>query len=253
MASEAELVDPFNQAFDKIKEGIKQAVDRFNELVGKVQDKWWMFSLAGAAGAAAALYIKHGLDTCRDALEQLIEKVNYAVEHQTPVLSLIIASFKWISQVETPVSEMSTLVNRPENENLAKWTGDASTSYRIYKLPEQKGAVDDAVAKAQFISKWLFTIAKSNVEYAVKMAEIVVKFVESIVALVAKAATVVGIAEAAGELGDLAGQVVKDGFTALTEIGMKLLTTLGDVRDLWSEVGNHSKLLHGKWPEAVVG
>src|SRR5688572_12563729 len=95
MASEAELVDPFNQAFDRIKEGIKQAVEKFNELVGRVQDKWWMFSLAGAAGAAAALYIKNGLDQCRDALEQLIQKVQYAVEHQTPVLSLIIASFRW--------------------------------------------------------------------------------------------------------------------------------------------------------------
>jgi hypothetical protein len=70
---------------------------------------------------------------------------------------------------------------------------------------------------------------------------------------VAKAATIVGIAEAAGELGDLAGQVVKDGFTLLSEIGKKLINTLGDVRDLWSEVGNHSKLLGGKWPEAVVG
>src|SRR5688572_14250170 len=182
MASEAELVDPFNQAFDRIKQGIQQACEKFNELVAKVQDKWWMFSLAGPAGAAAALYIKNGLDKCREALEQLIEKVRYAMEHQAPVLSLIIASFRWISQVQTPVSEMSTLVTRPANENLAKWTGDADTSYRIHKLPEQKGAVDDAVLKAQFISKWLFTIAKSNVDYATKMAEIVVKFVESIVA-----------------------------------------------------------------------
>lgn len=251
--SEAELVDPFNQAFEKIKEGIKQAIAKFNELVEKVKDKWWLFALGGAAGAAAALYVKQGLDKCRDALEQLIEKVNYAIEHQTPVLSLIIASFRWISQVQTPVSELSTLVTRPENENLAKWSGDASTSYRVNKLPEQKGAVDDATAKAAFVSKWLFSIAKSNVDYAVKIAEIVTKFVESLVALVVKAATVVGIAEAAGELGDLAGSVVKDGFTLLTEIGKKLIAALGDVRDLWSEAGDHTKLPGGKWPEAVVG
>jgi len=251
MASETELTQPFQEALNKIKQGYDLARQKFIELVDRIKSKWW--KLVSVAGAAFMWWLKRKLGQLRAALERLGKKIEEILEHQTPVLSLIIASFRWLDKVHSPMSELSTLTSRPARENLAKWTGDAALSYRTVKIPEQKGAVDDAVAKAEFISGWLMTIATSNVKACAEFGKKIAECADSLVALVTKAATVIGLAEAAGELGDLVGDAVEKAINVLIEQANKLMETLGNVRDLWAKAGDHSKLVNGKWPEAVRG
>lgn len=250
MASETELTQPFKQAMDKLQQGYDLAKKKFEELVNKINDQWWM--LVSAAGAAFLWWLKDKLGKLRDALERLGKKIKEIVEHHTPVVSLIIASFRWLDKVHSPISELSSKTVAPKDQNMYKWTGDAALAYRT-KATAQQGAVDDATKKAEFISGWLMKVAKSNVDTSVELAKKVAEFADSIVALVTKAATIIGLAEAAGELGDLAGDAVEKMINFVIEAAKALVNTLGNVRDLWASAGDHSKLPGGKWPEAVTG
>jgi hypothetical protein len=244
--SATEYTEPFNKAFDQINEGIKKCIDGFNALVSKVKHWAWLL------GGAALLWIKHSLDKARDALNDLMAKIKYALEHQTPVISLMNISFEWVNKVRSPISELSFPCTKPLNENLAKWSGDAASSYNT-KAGQQKGAVDDCVAKSEFISQWLFKIAKSNVDFAAKMAEIVTSLAGKFAQALVDAGGVVTIPWAIDTLGSAVGDIVSKGLNLLVNIGQRLIETLGNVRDLTSQAGDHSKLPSGKWPEAVRG
>jgi hypothetical protein len=244
--SATEYTEPFNKAFDQIHEGIQKCVDAFNGLVSKVRKWAWLL------GAAALLWIKHSLDKARRALEDIIAKVKFALEHQTPVISLMNVSFEWVNKVRTPISELSFPCTRPQNENLYKWSGDAASSYNA-KAGQQKGAVDDCVAKSEFISQWLFKIAKSNVDFAAKLAEIVTSMAGKFAQALVDAGGVITIPWAVDTLGAAVGDLVSKGLNLLVTIGQRLIEALGNVRDLSSQAGDHSKLPSGMWPEAVRG
>ncbi|MFC6022324.1 hypothetical protein ACFP2T_39970 [Plantactinospora solaniradicis] len=244
--TEPELTGPFNEAFQQIQEGIKKAVDGFNALVEKV-NKWsWLL------GAPALLWIKRNLDRVREALAKVVERAKYAVEHQAPVLSLIVNSFRWVGAVKTPVSDLSLASTEPADQDLPKWTGDAAIAYER-KAGQQKGAIDDMVVKAEFISQWLFKIAQSNVDFALELAKIVTGLAKKIIEAAGEAAGVITIPLVVETLSDAVGGLVETGLNRLVEIGSRFVEALGNVRDINGQVGDHSKLPNGRWPEAVTG
>jgi hypothetical protein len=243
---DVEYTTPFNTAFQQIQEGAKKAVDAFNDLVDKVNHWSWLL------GGAALLWIKHNLDKVRSALRQVLDKVKYALQHQTPVLSLIDVSFRWVREVKTPVSELSFAATEPADEELVTWTGDAATAYNR-KATQQKGGVDESVAKAEFISQWLFKIAKANVDFAAELAKIVTSLAGKIVQAVADAAGVITLPLVVDTLGKAVGDVVTAGLDTLISVTQRFVDALGNVRDLATQVGDHSKLPGGRWPEAVRG
>lgn len=246
IGNEVEYTGPFNTAFDQIREGIKKAVDAFNDLVNTV-NKWaWLI------GAAAMWWIKNNLDSIRAALNKMIEKVKYAIEHQMPVLSLINISFRWVREAKTPVSELSFATTEPADEELVKWTGDAASAY-ARKAGQQKAAVDESVAKAEFISQWLFKIAKANVDFAAELAKIVTGLANKIVEAAAEAGGVITLPLVIETLGNAVGTLVEAGLNVLISVGQRFVDALGNIRDLATQVGDHSKLPGGKWPEAVRG
>ncbi|MFK3985255.1 hypothetical protein ACI2K4_33385 [Micromonospora sp. NPDC050397] len=243
---EAEYTGPFNTAFDQIREGAQKAVDAFNDLVAKVNRWAWLI------GPAALWWIKHNLDAIRDALDKVLEKVRYAIEHQLPVLSLISISFRWVGEVKTPVSELSFAATEPADEDLVKWTGDAAAAY-TRKSTQQKAAIDESVLKAEFISQWLFKIAKANVDFAAELAKIVTGLANKIVEAAAEAGGVITLPLVIETLGNSVGTLVEEGLNILITVGQRFVDALGNVRDLATQVGDHSKLPGGNWPQAVRG
>jgi hypothetical protein len=242
---DVEYTAPFNKAFEDIRDAIKKAVDGFNAVVGHVNDKRWLLG-------PALFWIKDNLETARDALVKVINLVQHALEHQMPVLSLIYQSFNWVDHVKKPVSELSFPTTEPANQNLAKWTGDTANSYNA-KAVKQKAAVDEVVAKAEFISQWLFKIAKANVDYAVQLAKIVTDLAGRFVQAAVDATSVIDLPWAVDTLASMVGTLVKEELNALVSIGQRFVDALGNVRDLATQVGDHSKLPGGAWPEAVRG
>ncbi|WP_246158416.1 hypothetical protein [Catellatospora sichuanensis] len=244
--SDIEYREPFRKAFEEIRTGLDKAIDEFNKIVDQVKDWAWLL------GGAALWWIKNNLDAVRDGLQKIMDRVRYAFDHELPVLSLITTSFKWVHQVKGPVSELSFATTEPRNENLAKWTGDAAGAYRD-KAGKQKAAVDETVAKAEFISQWLFKIAQANVDYAVELAKIVTGLAGKLTQAAVDATTVIDIPWAIDTLAESAGDLVEDGLNNLLSIGERFVDALGNVRDLATQVGDHSKLPGGRWPEAVRG
>lgn len=241
-----EYGEPFNKAFDQIRAGVDTAVATFNQIVEQVNDWRWLL------GPAALWWIKHNLDNVRNALNGVLDRVDQALEHQLPVLSLINVSFRWVNDVKTPVSDLSFVTTEPVNENLAKWTGDAARAYTA-KTVKQKAAVDETVLKSEFISQWLFTIAKANVDYAVELAKIVTGLAGKLVQAAAEAGTVIDLPWAISTLAKSVGDLVTDGLDTLLTIGQRFVDALGNVRDIATQVGDHSKLPGGQWPHAVRG
>lgn len=245
-SSDLEYREPFLKAFEEIRTGMTKAIEEFNKIVDQVQHWAWLL------GGAALWWIKNNLDAVREGLEKIIDRVRYAFAHEYPVLSLITTSFHWVHQVKGPVSELSFAITDPRDENLAKWTGDAANSYRD-KAAKQKAAVDETVAKAEFISQWLFTIAQANVDYAVELAKIVTALAGKLVQAAADATTVIDIPWAIDTLAESTGDLVTAGLNNLLTVGDRFVDALGNVRDLATQVGDHSKLPGGRWPEAVRG
>lgn len=245
-SSDIEYRAPFLKAFEEVRTGVKKAIEEFNKIVDEVKHWAWLL------GGAALWWIKNNLDAVREGLQKIIDRVRYAFAHELPVLSLITTSFSWVNEVKGPVSELSFTTTEPRDENLAKWTGDAASSYRD-KANKQKAAVDETVAKAEFISQWLFKIAQANVDYAVELAKIVTSLAGKLTQAAITATTVIDIPWAIDTLAKSTGDLVTAGLDNLLSIGDRFVDALGNVRDLATQVGDHSKLPGGRWPEAVRG
>lgn len=241
-----EFGEPFNKAFEQISDGAEKAVDSFNDLVDTIIDWGWLL------GAPVLLYIKKKLDSAREKLIEVLDRVNYALEHQVPVLSLISTSFRWVGDVKTPVSGLSFATTEPSNENFAKWSGDAAGAHSA-KMGKQKAAVDETVVKSEFISQWLFNIAKANVDYAVELAKIVTGLAGKFAQAAIEAGSVIDIPWAVSTLAKSVGDLVTAGLDNLLTIGQRFIDALGNVRDIATQVGDHSNLPGGAWPHAVRG
>lgn len=240
------LTSEFSRSIDQVKTGIQQIIDGFNKLVGEISGKAWLL------GAGAMLWIKHKLDDARTGLQTIVDKARYLIDHSTPVVSLILTSFDWLSQVQHPASAAAGRVP-VKGDKLVYWKGEAADAYNG-KIPFQQAAAGDMATKADFISTWLFTIAKANVEYAVKTAEYISLIAGAITQAAADAASVFGIIEAINAVADAAGALVEKALNQLFSIATRVVDLLKNARDASASINNVEKLVGppvGTWPQAV--
>jgi hypothetical protein len=244
--SEVDYVGPFEAFMQQIRDGFDKAVQAFRDIIDQI-DKW-----AWAMGVATSWMIKDAVDRCAEGIKRLAEFVNQAVEHHTPVVSLMIASFRWTGQVKGPVSNLSIDTTRYANDNLYTWSGAAASAYND-KAGLMKGAVDECAARSEFMAGWLFTVTKSNVEYAKTLAGIVTFVTGKLVEGLSQAGTVIGIPFVCETLGECAGALTEKALNVLLEIGSRLVDALGDVRDVQGSLKDNSRLPNGAWPQVVTG
>ncbi|MEU1964384.1 hypothetical protein ABZ541_04940 [Micromonospora sediminicola] len=242
--NDLEYGEPFNKAFDQIRSGIDGAIGSFNEIVERVNEHRWLL------GPAGLWWIKQNLDATRRAMNTVLDQVDHALERQVPVLSLINVSFRWVNNVKTPVSELPFTATEPRSDNIAKWSGDAAIAYNA-KATKQKAAIDESVLKAEFISQWLFKIARSNIDYAVELAKIVTGLAGKLAQAATEASTVIDIPWAISTLAKSVGDLVTAGLNTLLTVGQRFMDALGNIRDIATQVGDYSKLPGSQWPQAV--
>jgi hypothetical protein len=240
------LTAEFRRAIEQTRTGIQQIIDGFNTLVDEVNDKRWLL------GAAVLLWIKEKLDGARDGLQTIIDKARYLVEHSTPVVSLILTSFDWLNHVQQPASAAAGRIP-VKGDKLVYWKGPAAEAYQA-KIGFQQAAAADMAGKADFISTWLFTIAKANVDYAVKMGEYIALIVGAVTQAAIDAASVFGIIEAINAVADAAGTLVEKALNQLFGIANRVVDLLKNARDAAASINNVEKLAGppaGTWPQAV--
>lgn len=240
---EYQFTQPLEDAYRQVGETVQGLIDKFNAGVQHVYDK--RFFLGPLLFA-----IKNHLDTLRAGLDKLVQLVRYAVEHHLPVLSLIVQSFRWLTKVQSPMSDLSAPTTEARNPDLEYWSGGAASLY-WKKVNGQKGAIEAVTVKAAYISKWLMDIASANVDFMVKLAQMAVDILSKFVVVGLEGASVIGIPFAADTLAKEAGGILAKGINQLIEIANRFMKSLSDARDIVSEVGDHTKLTEGKWPQAV--
>ncbi|MBB4905332.1 hypothetical protein [Actinophytocola algeriensis] len=237
------FVEPFETGMRQMGEAVGGVCENFNGVVRYIYDHRFQF-------APVLLVLKKQLDTMKKGIDQLVGLVKYAVEHHVPVLSLIVQSFRWITQVQTPVSDMSSKVSEPANPDLAYWDGAGAGEYRR-RMGVQKDAVVDVASRAAFISEWLMKIATANVKFVVELAKTAVDVLSKFLVVTVKGATVVGIAFALDNLADAVGEALAEGVKLLVGLGEEFMAVVANIRDIVGQVGDHNKLPGGKWPQAV--
>lgn len=240
------MTSEFQKAVNTIKECIERVKDEFSKLVGNIKKWAWML------GAPVVWWIKNKLDDVRNGAEKLLEKAQYLVEHAGGVPSLILMAFRWLTVVQKPASSIGGQI--PVSEDmLVYWEGQASDLYNK-KAGFQQNAANDMATKADFISGWLFTIAKANVEYAVKLSENISMLVGQIAQAAVDAAGVFTVLEAVNALADAVGSLVENALNMLFNIANNLVDALKNMRDANASIDNLSNLSGppaGTWPQAV--
>jgi hypothetical protein len=188
----------------------------------------------------------------RGVLEKLVKLVTYAAEHHLPVVSMIVQTFNWVNDVQKPMSALSGDVTRPRDDYLDEWRGDVADKYRT-KAGEQLTAIKDVSKKAAFISAWLMSIAKDNVEWMASLTDFAIEVLGKLAAAAVKTGSVIGIPDALGDCSDLVGKAVEVWLTKLREIGTRFVGAVSNARDLSSEMSNVEAFPLGVWPQAVRG
>lgn len=240
------LTSEFNRSIEQVRTGVQQIMDGFDRLIEEIRDKAWLI------GAGLMLWIKQKLDGARAGLQTIIKKAQYLIDHSTPVVSLILTSFDWLSDVQKPASAAAGRIP-VKGDKLGYWKGEASDAYGR-KIPFQQGAASDMATKADFISTWLFTIAKANVDYAVKTAEYISLIAGKVTQAAVDAASVFGIIEAINAVADAAGSIVEKALNQLFGIANRVVDLLKNARDASASINNLEKLSGppaGTWPQAV--
>jgi hypothetical protein len=249
--SAADYTGPFDKFVKEIEDGFQKAQDKFREIIDRL-NSWKIRIALGALGPAVLWYIKSQLQKLAEGLQRLAKFVQEVLKHHTPIISLIVQSFEWTNKIKGPNSNLSLETTKPASDNLYNWTGPAKIAYND-KAGIMKAAVDEITARAEFMSKWLFTVTKTNVEYVKKLAEIITFLVGKIVDAVAKAGSVIGLPLLGQTIGDAAGGITEKSLNVLLQMGANLIAALGDVRDVSGAIQDNSKLPNGSWPQVVRG
>ncbi len=244
MATADELKGLLEKALDAITSDIKKIVDTFNRVVGKVE------ALAREISDNPLVRkVADALKSLAHRIKALVDTVARCKRHYEPVTGLIGTAFRWVDDVRSPVSLLSSRAGQPTGENLSEWTGNAKSEYDR-KSKQQQPAIDDMTTKAEFVSQWLLKIAKKNVEYSTDLADMATDVLAKLIA----AETAPRPARRAGAIGDLAeavGELIETGIDALIKAFEAFIDSLGDVRDLAGQSGDYTALPDRHRPQAV--
>lgn len=249
--SASDYTGPFEKFSKEIEEGYQKALDKFDEIVDKL-NSWGTRMKLAALGPGIVWMIKSGLDKLSDGLKRVKEFVQSLLEHHTPIISLMRQSFAWTEKVKGPVSNLSFETTSPASENLYHWTGPAKLAYND-KAKAMQAAVNECSSRAEFISEWLFTITKTNVEYVKKLAEIITFLIGKIVDACVEAGSIIGLPHLGATLGEAAGTVAEKELNILLQMGENLISAMGNVRQVRGTLNSNEALPKGAWPQVVRG
>ncbi|MFS8097127.1 hypothetical protein LFM09_08290 [Lentzea alba] len=243
MTRSQELNRKLDRAFDGLEKNLRESVEKFNAAVDHVTG--W----GPLLGPGAVLFMHHELQRIKTALKKLVQLVTTALEHYTPVVSLLVQSFNWVHHVQTPMQNLAYL--KSESHLAYEWEGKASSAYQD-KASAQNDAIAVVAAKALEASNWLTTIAQRNVDYMTSLATMAVDFLNALVKASIEGVAVFTLPLAVKDLADAIGDLTGKQLTAMVQIGKRMVDAFADTQKLAS-IMSDMKLPGGRWPQAVSG
>src|SRR5690606_27235934 len=107
----------------KIKTALVNIVKSWGKLVKEIREWWPNFE------PLVQLWVSKVLNALDKAVRELVRIAKRLLKQNVPVLSLIYASFAWLSRVREPVTNIVYDIDGTENRtpNIVAWKGDART------------------------------------------------------------------------------------------------------------------------------
>lgn len=232
------------RAFDSLREAVDSCTSNFNRLVNELNEYSWLL------GPVPMHFIRNHMDGIRDALKLGLDLAEKVLQNGGPIFSLFLRSLDYLHAAKAPVSDISFDINTPQDDNLNYWSGAAASAYRS-KQATQKLAADKVAENAEAISKWLFTIGKTNVAYATELVSILVDATTELVNVTIDAGSLINIQFALDHLAEAVKELIQAGLDQLVQLANKFVATIGDARDLLSQRADHGAFEDGRWPQAV--
>jgi hypothetical protein len=229
---------PLFPGSDELEKRLQKMVDTYNS-------NRWRYG-------AAVIMIRNAIEKVLDAVRQLLERVDYALDHYAPVVSLFRAASGWTA-VMTSLSEIAGTVLRDiDNTSLRDWKDDARDKYSEDIVFHQQKAADAARGNAAYISNMLSEIGRSNTEFATGLVRTVAKVFAQVGQIALELASVVGSPFA---IQDAAG-LISEAIEGLAEMVMSAVDSFAAaverIQNAENELSNHTYFPGGKWPVAVA-
>jgi hypothetical protein len=229
---------------EDLERAMSSAIDGFNHLVDRIPWGWLNLS------PLAAWAVHDKLESVADHVEELQKRADTFLDHYAPVVAVIDTSFAWLNDVLGPMSALSNPIHEAADQQLAYWEGVAKRSY-VDRSGRQETAVGAYADRASKISSWLMAIAKENVAYVTKLADVVAQIAGLITEAAIEAGSVIGALEAVGSLAAAVGSLVKQAVSALIDIANRVMQAISNRRELVDLMSNSAQFPGGRWPQAV--
>ncbi|HEY3507121.1 MAG TPA: hypothetical protein VGN37_30550 [Actinocatenispora sp.] len=245
--------DDLRRAFRNITTQWDQLIDRYNGIVDAIEG---LGLPASPLRELASYYLKDPMRTLHTELTRASETIRRIGEHDTPILSLVLASGSWyeIERAAATVHREAEPTTRGDaNDDLADWHGKAATGYHT-RVRNQVSAVSEVASLAGYAGGWLDAVATANLAFLAKISVIIGDAAKLATAIAADIVDVVGIPAAAGKIGELCGALVgrllPDAAFAVLD---QMLSNVTSEHDLAHARNQRELVLGGSWPQAVRG
>jgi phage-related protein len=189
-------------------------------------------------------------------LNTVFQYINKIIEGSVPILSLINAAFRWVTEVTPVVSCLAGLTqqsgdDKDRNSAFVFWTGASRDVYN-QGLWNQKVALESTGNTCDRIGSWLIDIADKNVTFIFDLIQPLKDFITDILTAVEEAATVFGVFEAIGDACRAISKLATSLYDCVKAVIKNLMSVL--VNDVEAEtlLNNNSAYPNGKWPQMVA-
>jgi hypothetical protein len=225
--------------------GRDNLVDKANEMVDTFNSNRWRYP------AYFILMAKGAVEKVLDVLPKLIETIDYALDHYTPVISLYRAGSGWTREVMTPVSEITGSINRDLDKVGLDWEDRAREIYSGDIVPHQHDAAGAVRDNAAYISNMLSEIGTANTDYATDVVEKVAEVYAQLVVVIAELASLIGSPFAIQDAAGLIEKGITSFVGVVTAAVDSFAAAVERIQNAENELSNHTYFPGGEWPQAV--
>jgi hypothetical protein len=175
--------------------------------------------------------------------------VNHAAS-TVPVLSLVVAGFRWTEEILPGLSAMSAVARDIKGDALHAWGGPAARAYQE-KRSAQGEALDSLVGAIEKTSITLLELANTNAEFLLQLTEPLLDLGEEIAEAIMELITVVGVLEAIDTVASAISRAVADVVRIEKLATQHGMVSLGRLNELLMITNNNQAMPDGRWPQAV--
>lgn len=208
-------------------------------------------------GGVLLLYksdIEGELSRSRTELQKVNDWFGEVIRESTPLVSLLHASNGWLA-IRKTVSGLEGITTEYKNPNLVQWEGEVA---KYYRAPAPNGTTPQASAlkgmsqNADKISEFLVGTFTRNVEYLMKLVDLVVGIVGQLAEIATNVISIVGILEAVAAFADLVSKIIEDAWKVMRALADDVKDFAKQVREASSNVLNdNGRFPGGHWPQLV--